>query len=207
MHRDKGETRKRILAAVGKVLTQSGMAEIGINSIARQAGVDKVLIYRYFGSLEELLETYAEESSFWPDSAELLGDQAGLKRPGGAREALSLMLVGQLNEIRRRKATQEILRWEVMEANVLTDYLKDNRDKQTSEILGGLSMAEKSSKDLEALVALINAGITHLVLLSKTSDKHLGIDLHSNFGWQRLSKLIRELVNGYLNAPDDNVRK
>ncbi len=207
MHRDKAETRKKILDAVGHVLTHSGMRQVGINSIARHAGVDKVLIYRYFGNLNELLRTYAEESDLWPSISELLGDKAIIKRSSNAKEVINTLLINQLNEIRRRKVTQEILRWGMSEDNVLTRSLNSAREKQAAEIVQGLSLTQQSSKDIEALMALINGGVTYLVLRSKVSDKHLGIDLRSNFGWQRLTKLISELVSDYLNSADDNIKK
>jgi AcrR family transcriptional regulator len=207
MHRDKEETRKKIIDAVEYVLTHSGMGEIGVNSIARQAGVDKVLIYRYFGSLDELLRTYAEESDLWPSTTALLGDKANIRRSTDVKEVINSLLINQLDEIRRRKVTQEILRWEMSEVNVLTKSLNLAREKQAADILQGLSLNQQSSKDLEALMALINAGVTYLVLHSKVSDKHLGIDLRSNYGWQRLSKLINELVTEYLKPANDNVKK
>jgi AcrR family transcriptional regulator len=55
MARNKEETKARILAAVGKLLAESGFRQLGINAIAREAEVDKVLIYRYFGDLPALL--------------------------------------------------------------------------------------------------------------------------------------------------------
>jgi AcrR family transcriptional regulator len=207
MHRDKEETRKKILDAVGYVLTHSGMGEVGVNSIAKQAGVDKVLIYRYFGNLDELLRTYAEESDLWPSTPDLLGDKANIRRTSDVKEVINSLLINQLNEIRRRKVTQEILRWEISEDNVLTKLLNSAREKQAADIVNGLSLNQQSSKDLEALMALINAGVTYLVLRSKVSDKHLGIDLHSNFGWQRLSKLISELVTEYLKSANDSIKK
>jgi hypothetical protein len=66
--RDRAATEERILAAVGQVLARDGFGAIGVNAIAREAGVDKVLIYRYFGGLPELLR---------------LGRQRPLLAPGG----------------------------------------------------------------------------------------------------------------------------
>jgi AcrR family transcriptional regulator len=207
MHKDKSITREKIISAVGKILITSGMREIGINSIARQAGVDKVLIYRYFGSLEELLRAFVQETNLWPTSAELLGEKAVIRRTSDIRDVISSLLINQLAEIRRRKPTQEILRWEIIEENELTQSLAAARAKQVSDIVSGFYLTQQPSKDIEALLALINAGITYLVLRSKIADKHLGIDLHSNYGWQRLSKLINELVTDYLNNADENVTK
>ena len=37
----------------------------GINAIARQAGCDKVLIYRYFDNLDGLLQRVADNNDLW----------------------------------------------------------------------------------------------------------------------------------------------
>ena len=54
--RNRDETSARLLAAVGEVLARDGFAALGVNAVAKQAGVDKVLIYRYFGGLPELIQ-------------------------------------------------------------------------------------------------------------------------------------------------------
>ena len=66
--RDRAATEERILAAVGEVLARDGFGAIGINTIAREAQVDKVLIYRYFGGLPELLKTWGASGRFWPST-------------------------------------------------------------------------------------------------------------------------------------------
>jgi AcrR family transcriptional regulator len=67
MPRNRQQTEARIREAGLELLQGEGFEGWGINAIARAAGVDKVLIYRYFGSLEGLLEQLVEETEFWPD--------------------------------------------------------------------------------------------------------------------------------------------
>jgi AcrR family transcriptional regulator len=50
--RDSGETKTRILDALGRLIVRDGLATVGINALAREAQADKVLIYRYFGDLD-----------------------------------------------------------------------------------------------------------------------------------------------------------
>ena len=78
---------------MGEVLARDGFGAIGVNAIARQAGVDKVLIYRYFGGLPELLRAWGASGRFWPRVADLLGadPQAllALPRPSAMRASSS----------------------------------------------------------------------------------------------------------------------
>ena len=65
MAKNRLRTEERILLAVEQILLKEGFPAIGINSIARQAGCDKVLIYRYFGGLDGLLMAFAETTELW----------------------------------------------------------------------------------------------------------------------------------------------
>ena len=56
--RDREATEKRLLDAIGKMIAEDGFEKIGINAIATQSGVSKILIYRYFGSVEGLMTAY-----------------------------------------------------------------------------------------------------------------------------------------------------
>lgn len=71
MPRNRQQTEARIREAALKLLQQEGFEGWGVNPIARATGVDKVLIYRYFGSLEGLLEELVAQTAFWPDPDEL----------------------------------------------------------------------------------------------------------------------------------------
>ena len=67
MARDRAHTEEKILAALGAILAEpGGSRRIGVNAVATRAGVDKVLIYRYFGGLEGLLAAFAEKTDLWP---------------------------------------------------------------------------------------------------------------------------------------------
>ena len=199
MPRDKTQTRKKILDAVGVVLIKSGMAKVGINSVARQAKEDKVLIYRYFGSLDDLLAAYIEENELWPHKSSPSASKIAARTSSDTRELVADFLLDRLNELRRRKAAQEIMRGGLLKENRLTQALSGIRQKQNSEIISKLSAAKDTGaiKDYEALISFMDAALSYLVLYSKTSDKYWGIDLHSNFGWQRIEKLINELVTAY----------
>lgn len=66
MPRNRQLTQKRIQEAALALLHREGFEAWGVNRIAREAGIDKVLLYRYFGSLEGLLQKIVDETSFWP---------------------------------------------------------------------------------------------------------------------------------------------
>jgi AcrR family transcriptional regulator len=53
--RDRPATERRLIHAVEKLLVRGGFGVLGPSAVAREAGVDKMLIYRYFGNLDGLV--------------------------------------------------------------------------------------------------------------------------------------------------------
>jgi AcrR family transcriptional regulator len=185
--RDRARTEEEILAAVGRVLESSGFDELGINAVAREARVDKVLIYRYFGKLPELLRAFAERGGHWPTDAELLGEDPPVDAPGLAAR----LLVRFGRAIRERPATQAILRRELEERNPLTDALAAARERQAVALLGRLKDLDM---DVPAVGALLAGGLTYLALRANTVDTYNGIDLRSEAGWRRLERAVVAIV-------------
>lgn len=63
--RDREATERRLLDTIGKMIAEDGFEKIGINAIATQSNVSKILIYRYFGSVEGLMAAYIKQYDFW----------------------------------------------------------------------------------------------------------------------------------------------
>lgn len=50
--RDRDATTARVLDAAADLVTSQGAAALGVNALAKAAGCDKQLIYRYFGGID-----------------------------------------------------------------------------------------------------------------------------------------------------------
>jgi AcrR family transcriptional regulator len=193
--RDRAATEERILAAVGQVLARDGFAAVGVNAIAREAGVDKVLIYRYFGGLPELLRTWGASGRFWPRVADLLGDdaQALLARPLAERYAR--FFEHFVDELRARPLTVEILAAELGHRNELTAILEAEREQwghEATRVLGGAEFATRPF--LNGVTLLLVAGVQYLVLRSRRIRIFGGVDLRSDAGWDQLKASIAALA-------------
>jgi AcrR family transcriptional regulator len=186
--RDREKTAEHILAAVGEVLTTRGFRELGINAVARQAGVDKVLIYRYFGGLSGLLQAFAEDGDRWPTAREIAGDTSANTDTAGLAEGL--LRFARL--LRDRPDTQAILRWELYERNELVDALAAKRERMGRALLARIEAPEET--DIAALTTIVAAGLTYLVLRAKTADEYNGIALRTEQGWRRLEEAVRVLL-------------
>ncbi len=169
--------------------------------MARRAGVDKVLIYRYFGGMPQLLQEYAEGGDFWPDWGRLTGREEEELAGLGLRGFTEAALRGHLRELRQRPLTQEIMRWELLARNELTDGLARAREATVGQLMDLLDRREEEPEvaDLLAAAAVIQAGITYLILRAKTADVYMGVDLTGEEGWRRIDRAVKKLTEAYFD--------
>ncbi|MCW5636625.1 MAG: TetR/AcrR family transcriptional regulator [Rubrivivax sp.] len=193
--RDRAATEERLLAAVGDVLAREGFRGLGVGAVAREAGVDKVLIYRYFGGLPELLRAWGASGRFWPRVGDLLQRQGEgfLQRP--AAERWAVFLADFIDELRARPLTLAVLAAELEERNELTAILEAEREEwgaEATRVLGGGAFA--ASPHLRGITLLVVAGVQYLALRARRIRLFGGVDIQSEAGWLELKASIGALA-------------
>jgi len=190
--RDREATKARILGAVGVVLARDGFGAVGVNAIAKEAGVDKVLIYRYFGGLPELLREWGASGRFWPRVAELLGADPKAFHRLAAPERYARFFEHFIDALRERPLTLEILAAEIVERNDLTAILEAEREawgEEASRLLAAGEFARRPA--LRGLTLLLVAGVQYLLVRSRKMRIFGGVDLTKDAGWDELKASIR----------------
>ncbi|MDA3787294.1 MAG: TetR/AcrR family transcriptional regulator [Desulfobacula sp.] len=198
--RDKQITSRRLISAVGSLLAKKGFGGIGVNAVAREAGVDKVLIYRYFGGLEGLIAEFGKEGDFWPAALELAGGDLHKFSQMPLDERLSVFTANFIEALRKRPLTQAIMAWEIIERNVLTEELERIREQSIMEFFQMFFMKDQIQIDLQAIIMLIGAAVSYLVIRSQNIDLFGGLDIGSDQGWKRIEKAIETITHGILNT-------
>lgn len=117
--RSRRDTEARFQEAVLELVAASGCGALGINQVADQTGADKVLIYRYFGGLDGLLESVATSRTWAPPWPKL---EAGAVAAQLLRELRS----DAVRALRGDSVARQLLRWRHAVANPLTQAF--NRD-------------------------------------------------------------------------------
>ncbi|MDP4185000.1 MAG: TetR/AcrR family transcriptional regulator, partial [Bacteroidota bacterium] len=117
--RNREATIKKLIEATGKIITREGFTALGINNIAAEAGVSKVLIYRYFGDLNGLIKEYAISKDYWLTEGFNLLEQTNPP----LLEFFQTAIVGQVRYLRNNPDLQEMMRWELSEKNEVTEYI------------------------------------------------------------------------------------
>lgn len=192
--RNKEITKGRLVKAVGKVVADVGFQQLGVNMVAREAGVDKKLIYRYFGGLQGLVAAYGGTVDFWPPVDELMGEDAEAIRQLPSNELMAEFFKRYLRAILKRPHTLEILAWEAIERNDLTQALEDVRVRSALEFFEHMQDDPPEDLDLTALVLVLAGAVNFLAVRSRIHSTLGGIDLQSDAGWGRIEQCIDTIL-------------
>jgi AcrR family transcriptional regulator len=198
--RDREATRARLIAAVGNLLARKGFKALGVNAVAREAGVDKVLIYRYFGGLPQLIAAFGQEGDFWPSVSELTGGDPVAFGRLPLDERLRRLTRHFVAGIRRRPLTLEILAWETVERNELTAELEMIRENTHLRLTEMFFPAGAGGADLQAVLGLVGAGLSYLALRARDVQWYNGVDIQSEDGWRRIEAAVDQIVAGLLSS-------
>jgi AcrR family transcriptional regulator len=201
--RDRESTRRRILDATGRVLARDGFRGLGVNAVAREAGADKVLIYRYFGGIEALLDTWGREVLVRAEPRPA-ADPAAPATTAAERAAESLFAFARA--ARRNPQALEVMRWELVEDNALTRRLAELRELAGIDDLARIGIDEEQARavDLPALAAVLSAGLLHIALRARTAPRWLGIPIRTKQGWARIENAAAALVRTALAGAGTN---
>ncbi len=145
MPRNRLLTEARLLEAARAIVAESGFSKLGVNSAAARAGYDKVLIYRYFGGYDGLLERLAQSEDFFPHVAEVLPRED----PGNPLELLREFVRRMDEAMATRHLTRALARWESATDNALCQAYRDARKRLRSEVESALSPNPASALMLE----------------------------------------------------------
>ena len=130
--RDRQATERRLLKTVGEMIAENGFEKIGINAVANCSGVSKVLIYRYFGSVEGLMAAYIRQHDFWINFSLELPDRSQLPL------FLKTMFRRQIEQLRSNPVLKRLYRWELSSENEMIVKIREQRERT------GLKLIEKT---------------------------------------------------------------
>ena len=188
--RDREATERRLLDTIGKMIAEDGFEKIGINAIATQSNVSKILIYRYFGSVEGLMAAYIKQYDFWLNFP--------LEYPN--REELPLfvkrMFQGQIEQLRNNPTLKRLYRWELSCNNDMIVKLREQREKVGVNLVKRVSeLTGHPQNEIAVMASLLTASITYLVMLEDFCPIYNGIPLNENSGWEQINEGIELFIN------------
>lgn len=199
--RDADAMRARILDAVGRMIVRGGLASVGVNALAREAGCDKVLIYRYFGDLEGVYQTFAGRSDFWWSPDELAEGISPSSH--SARAAIKLLLRRSTEAVRARPVTLAVLAAETVERTALVVALETVRERRSIELMRwfAANFALPHSVDFAAISMLLGASLNYLAVRARKIRVMSGVPIKTDKDWERIFAAVDALVDGVVPEP------
>lgn len=194
--KDKEQTKRRILRTVERLLIDEGFSALGVNRIANEAGVAKVLIYRYFGDLDGLLNAFVTSPDFWPTREEIIDLPDAAFFQLDLRERIKRVLFNFATGLRKRPETMAILAWEMSGNPSLTRVLEEALGQFSKQI--GESLAPDyptMHPQLPEMLSVLCAGMIHLGLAYQHHQKFAYLRLESPEDWKRVLKAFATLLD------------
>jgi AcrR family transcriptional regulator len=194
--RDRPRTEAKLREALLAVLVEGGFGAITPTTVAKAAGVDKMLIYRYFGGLDGLMEAVANGPDFFPTFEEVCGDDPAAARALPISDRAALVLDNLAHVLMARPAVLELMVWELVERNALTAITETARETMGLRIVSELFSDVRDPERVGAVSAILAAGVTYLALRRRKIRWFNGIDLRSDAGWEQIRVAITTMTAG-----------
>ncbi|WP_418990610.1 TetR/AcrR family transcriptional regulator [Alistipes sp.] len=190
--RDREATERLLLKTAGEMIRREGFERLGVNALAERAGVSKMLIYRYFGSLEGLLAAYVRRHDFWINLPRELPERDELPR------FLIRLFCERIEQLRADPTLRRLYRWELSADNELVAELRRQREEAGMELVRAVSrISGHSEPRVAVLAAMLTASVTYLSMLGDCCPVYNGIPLDQDRGWARISREIERQVNAF----------
>ncbi|GAB4042042.1 TetR/AcrR family transcriptional regulator [Spirosoma jeollabukense] len=188
-HRNRVATTQRIVDALEQVLTEHGLEGVAIGAIAEKAQVSKVLIYRYFGGLEGLLEYYVRMGRIVPHYTPAWLEQIQPFQPGELASVWSNQSLQLFRQLRASRASRELLKATVQEKDSLNDVVSSSLDTELIRLVNQLAFVEGG--DHQATSAVILGALSFLTIQAQNDRPMIGLDLRSEEGWKRIEEVVK----------------
>lgn len=190
-------TEKKIIDAVERIIENQGFEKLGINAVASEAGVSKMLIYRYFGGLDELLAHYLMQKDYWANTDTTILEQANVG------ESIKNMFRKQIKQMRNDIMLKRLCRWELTADNDNIRTLQDRRERNGRDLIQMVArLTGCSNAEVASLATILSASISYLVLMEEQTSTYNGIDLQSEEGWKQIMDGIGLMIDLWLKSID-----
>jgi len=193
MAKSRLQTQQKLLLAVEQILLTDGFPAIGINAIARQAGCDKVLIYRYFGGFDGLLKAFAETTELWWKIDDMMTESDDQIGQIPLSEYLQKLLKRHAETLQAKPLTLEIMAWEMSDQNNLTVALARTRSERGILLVKKVRAGYRNPNiDIGGILGVLGAAINYLVIRTRRSPSQYRTE-----EWWRLQQTIAKLLEAY----------
>lgn len=193
---NKGKTMAKLLAAVGIVLQSKGYVGLTPTNIAKAATVDRKLIKLYFGSVENLIETYIRTKDYWLTSTAHSTTKLQEINNTSTKDILEKLLLDQLDNFLVNTEMQKAVTWQISEkSNIMSEITQKREEISKLFFAKADEELQPTDTDIRAISSLLLAGIYYLVLHSEHTESTVcEIELDDK-GFHRIRGAIKQILD------------
>ena len=191
VRRNRAKTTQRIVEALEEVIAERGLDGVGVNRVAEKANVSKVLIYRYFGGMEGLLEYYVKMGKLFPIFNPAVLDQIRPLHESDVARIWYRQVIQTYRYFRTFKAAREILKASVIENDPIAATTARAQDEEMTRLVDQLSFVKGA--DTQAISAVVLEAMTYLTIMAQNDRTMISIDLRSEEGWKRIENAVKAI--------------
>ena len=195
--KNKEQTKRNLILAVGELIKKNGFENLKITGIAKEAGVDKKLIYRYFGSFNNLVEAYVVENDYWLIFFEKLKNLLAVEEETGTKQFFKALLQNQFKYFFAEKDMQRLILWELTTGSPMMKSIHNARELRGQQVL---ELTDEHFKDstvnFRAITALLVGGIYYTILHTiSNGGTFADIDIRTDNGKDEMIKSIGQIID------------
>ena len=190
MERDREATEKRLLDTIGQMIIEQGFEKIGINAVSAQSGVSKILIYRYFNSIDGLIAAYIRKHDFWLNTSFEFSDTVQML------PTIKEMFYKHIERLRIDPVLRKLYRWELSCNNDIIKSLREQREKVGMNLIEQVcTLSGRPKQEIAVLSAIITTSTTYLAMLGDYCPVFNGISIDDDNGWKEIYKEVVNLLD------------
>ena len=188
--RDRSRTEATILDAARRTVAEHGFDTFGVNAVARAAGCDKQLVYRYFGGLDGLADALGRELAGMLEAELPPPDEIARASYGAFVEHL---ILGLLDAFRRSRLLLNLMSWELISPS---DTARRVAQARGAALAGWVEanragLTPPAAVDFGAVNATLIAAVQHLALAAQNARGFGGMPLQTDADWDRVRSTLK----------------
>ena len=193
--KNREQTECKILEAVASIVESEGFEKLGINTIASKANVSKMLIYRYFGGLDELIAQFIMQKDYWANTDTVIIN------PKSVGDSIKNMFRKQIEQLRSDVTLRRLCRWELSCNNTSIEQLRDKREENGCSLIKMVStLTGCPNTEIAALASILSASISYLALVEDQCLTYNSISLQTDKGWDQIMQGVEMIIDLWMKS-------
>jgi AcrR family transcriptional regulator len=197
-------TKQKIINAVGEIFRTEGHKSLYIARIAREANVDRSLIYQYFGKdVKAIIEAYIIQKDYWLKFFNRINEEVSKSDYQSGKHLIIDVLQKQWQYFSTDLEMQHLILWELSGDNELMRSIHNTRELMGQSILELADLRfNDTNVNFRSIAVLLLGGIYYANIHSLYNGPIMcGINVKSVQNQADMMRAIQQIIEwAYANA-------